>query len=133
MQLCNSPVRISTFQSISIERRKVKIGHFTQIVAMRSKKVGCAAAKFPSKNGDFSQLYLVCNYSFGNMIGEPIYTVGPTASKCTSGRSKIYKGLCRSNENILPLPLGENLVARTKSTPRPKKESFKGKNGSRVF
>lgn len=69
---------------------------------MRAKRIGCAAAIFQSENEDLINFYLVCNYSFGNMFYEPIYTVGRTASKCKSGRNRAYKGLCNSRENIAP-------------------------------
>lgn len=71
---------------------------------MRAKKIGCAAATFPSEDGDLINFYLVCNYSFINMIDEPIYTTGRTASKCQSGRNRRYNGLCNSSEKVFPLP-----------------------------
>lgn len=70
---------------------------------MRAKKIGCAASTFLSDNGELKNFYLVCNYSFANMLTQPIYTTGRTASKCKSGRSSTYKGLCTSSENIAPV------------------------------
>lgn len=79
---------------------------------MRAKKIGCAAATFPSNDGELINFYFVCNYSFGNMIDEPIYTVGPTASKCQSGRNKRFRGLCNPKETVWPLPrsIGSNYI-----------------------
>lgn len=83
-----------------LETNEVKIGHFTQIVAMKSKYIGCAMSTFFSGEDYEMNYYLVCNYSFGNALTEPIYTTGPAASRCESGRSIIYKGLCNSTEDI---------------------------------
>ncbi|KAJ6637145.1 Antigen 5 like allergen Cul n 1 [Pseudolycoriella hygida] len=83
-----------------LENKEVKIGHFTQIVAMKAKYVGCAMSKFLSGEHYEMNFYLVCNYSFGNRVSEPIYTTGPAASRCNSGRSLYYKGLCNSTEDI---------------------------------
>lgn len=88
------------FLFFSIKCSEIKIGHFTQIVAMKAKYIGCAMSKFLSGDDYEMNFYLVCNYSFGNMVSEPIYTSGPAASRCKSGRSITYKGLCNSTEDI---------------------------------
>lgn len=71
-------------------------GHFTQIVRDESDRIGCAISKFQS-NG-FYQSYLVCNYAVTNILNEPIYRAGPTASDCKSGQHQSYRGLCGTNE-----------------------------------
>uniref|UniRef100_A0A182KFN0 Venom allergen-1 n=1 Tax=Anopheles christyi TaxID=43041 RepID=A0A182KFN0_9DIPT len=69
-----------------------QIGHFTQMVSDRAWKVGCAAQHW-TENRLYNVFYLVCNYSFTNMVGEPVYVQGPRASRCTTGEDKLYPGL----------------------------------------
>ncbi|KFB44575.1 hypothetical protein ZHAS_00012457 [Anopheles sinensis] len=42
------------------------------------------------------KVYLVCNYSYTNIIGHPVYTVGPAGSKCQAGMNPNYPGLCNT-------------------------------------
>ncbi|XP_037932306.1 uncharacterized protein LOC119667094 [Teleopsis dalmanni] len=72
-----------------------KIGHFTLMVADRTHRVGCAAVRYrePSQPDDVKFL-MTCNYDFTNIIGEPIYQTGRTASKCTYQISEKYPNLC---------------------------------------
>lgn len=60
-------------------------------------------SKFLSGDNYEMNFYLVCNYSFGNMISEPIYTTGSPACRCKSDPSSNYKGLCNSTEDIQPI------------------------------
>lgn len=71
---------------------------------MKSKYIGCAMSKFLSGEEYEMNFYLVCNYSFGNQVSEPIYTSGKAASRCKTGRSINYKGLCNSTEDIQAIP-----------------------------
>lgn len=79
--------------------RRKAIGHFTAIVNEKSTRIGCSLVRF-QKSG-FKFLYLVCNYSWNNFLGEPIYTAGPAASKCQKGRHRVYESLCNENEIII--------------------------------
>ncbi|XP_055912972.1 antigen 5 like allergen Cul n 1-like [Eupeodes corollae] len=68
------------------------IGHFTVMTSDINSKLGCAAIEFPSDG--MNSLTLACNYAATNLIGMPMYTIGPPASKCLSGTSKEYPCLC---------------------------------------
>lgn len=81
-----------------------QIGHFTQVVRDKSMKLGCAITSFSSADKQFKNIYLVCNYSMTNMIGKPVYVSGRMASKCKSGPSKRFRGLCSRDEKLAPLP-----------------------------
>lgn len=59
--------------------------------------VGCAVSQF-SLNDKTN--YLVCNYSFQNIVGNPTYSTGPTGSQCTTGTNPSYPGLCSVNEEV---------------------------------
>ncbi|XP_062539759.1 antigen 5 like allergen Cul n 1-like [Armigeres subalbatus] len=72
-----------------------QIGHFTQIISDRTVKIGCGLVTFSTYGGDlWTHDYFVCNYSFTNIIGQPAYTKGVSASQCTTGQSLTYPGLC---------------------------------------
>lgn len=68
------------------------IGHFTVMTADKNTHVGCSAIKFPENN--MSSLTFCCNYATTNFIYMPMYTPGPTASKCLNGTSSVYPSLC---------------------------------------
>uniref|UniRef100_A0A915LCM0 SCP domain-containing protein n=1 Tax=Romanomermis culicivorax TaxID=13658 RepID=A0A915LCM0_ROMCU len=55
------------------------IGHYTQVVWARTKRVGCAIANKCYKNGHTYEMMLLCNYlPAGNMNGEfPYYVTDP--------------------------------------------------------
>lgn len=72
------------------------IGHFVQIVKDSADRVGCALTKYD--DGQLKHMLVVCNYSVGDILDEPVYTTGKPCSKCLSGCSKKYSGLCNSNE-----------------------------------
>lgn len=63
-------------------------------------KVGCAITSFSTENKQMKSVYLVCNYSMTNMMGDSIYDSGKSASKCQSGLSKKYQGLCTAREVV---------------------------------
>lgn len=73
------------------------IGHFTQLVKAGADRVGCAMTQFAS--GIKSALF-ACNYSLGNILTKQVYTTGVPCSKCKSGCSKNYPGLCNTNEKM---------------------------------
>ncbi|XP_055610859.1 antigen 5 like allergen Cul n 1-like [Uranotaenia lowii] len=74
------------------------IGHFTQVVADRSDRIGCAIVQWTEK--PFTKVYLVCNYARTNVIGTPVYTAGQAASQCTTGANTNYPGLCSTKEKV---------------------------------
>ncbi|XP_055609897.1 antigen 5 like allergen Cul n 1-like [Uranotaenia lowii] len=76
------------------------IGHFTQIVADRANRVGCAIVRF--FEAPWHNFLFVCDYSVSNILSEPIYRSGPMASECTTGENPNYPGLCNEGEEIKP-------------------------------
>lgn len=74
---------------------KNMIRHFTQMVSAGADRVGCAMTKYD--NG-YKTMLLACDYSFMSILNQPIYKTGKPCSKCKSGCSKSYPGLCNSNE-----------------------------------
>lgn len=61
----------------------------------RTDRVGCAAVLYKSNN-----VMVICDYSGNNFYGKPVYTVGPTASKCQTGKNSQYLNLCSKAERI---------------------------------
>jgi hypothetical protein len=88
-----------------IPTRKM-IFEFLTMSNERVTKVGCGLTRFTDKTApDTKQLLMVCNYSFTNVAGEPVYRSGPTAgSNCQTGCSKVYPGLCTVEENLFITP-----------------------------
>ncbi|XP_055610486.1 antigen 5 like allergen Cul n 1-like [Uranotaenia lowii] len=78
------------------------IGHFTQLVSDRTWKMGCALVRF--NDAGSIRYYLVCNYSFINIIGQPVYRKGPSCSRCQRKCNKKYPGLCKISEKVLSVP-----------------------------
>lgn len=78
------------------------------MVQEKTTAIGCAALnhkKYDEYDGHlYFQTYLVCNYSYTNMIDEPVYNFAPvgkeSASGCQTGADNIYKGLCALAEII---------------------------------
>lgn len=71
-----------------------KIGHFTQVVRDKADSVGCAMSKFTSFRG--SHTLITCDYSYGNLIGTPVYVVGETAAQCSNGTDTKFTNLCQN-------------------------------------
>lgn len=86
------------------------IGHFTAMVHMKNVAVACALIKFRrhSDGHIYFEVYLVCNYSYTNLLGEAIYTPVKNGARpgsgCQTGTDDVYKGLCKNSENILSAP-----------------------------
>ncbi|XP_030377801.1 venom allergen 3-like [Scaptodrosophila lebanonensis] len=72
------------------------IGHFTAMAQEKNTHVGCAAARYFRNNMNY--WLFACNYATTNYIGLPVYTAGPTASKCTKGRNVNFNALCKVTE-----------------------------------
>lgn len=78
------------------------IGHFTLVVADKATEVGCAVARYTDTKWKTS-LFL-CNYSFTNLNGWPVYENGTAASGCTTGVNPDFPALCSVDEPIKALP-----------------------------
>ncbi|XP_055607820.1 antigen 5 like allergen Cul n 1-like [Uranotaenia lowii] len=74
------------------------IGHFTQIIADRADRIGCAMVQWTEK--PWVKFYLVCNYARTNVIEKAIYVAGDVASECTTGTNSDYPGLCSEEEPV---------------------------------
>ncbi|CAG9838046.1 unnamed protein product [Diabrotica balteata] len=79
--------------------RKV-IGHYSQMVWANSKAIGCGAAIYKAKLGNFYHQRFICNYGpGGNVQGQPIYIRGKPCSKCPNHKCDNFrKNLCESLE-----------------------------------
>uniref|UniRef100_A0A1Y9IW78 Venom allergen-1 n=1 Tax=Anopheles minimus TaxID=112268 RepID=A0A1Y9IW78_9DIPT len=85
------------------EEPEPQIEHFTQMVSDRTWKLGCSAQQW-NEPGEDNVFYFVCNYSFSNMEGQPVYAKGKQASRCTTGGNALYPGLCSIKERIYSTP-----------------------------
>ena len=76
-------------------------GHFTQVIDMRSTRVGCATvvcdsmvnigSSFATSGGTYS----VCQYyEAGNHVGTKSFNYGKTGSECPNGMDADYPNLC---------------------------------------
>lgn len=77
------------------------IGHFTQVVADLADQVGCGLVTFTKADG-FKTLIMACDYSRSNLVTQPIYNSGATASDCKSGTNSQYPNLCSEDEKVDP-------------------------------
>lgn len=103
--------------------RKRVIGHFTAMAQEKTVAIGCALLKYRALNPldglIYFRVYVVCNYSYTNMLGEAVYT--PVASSaeagkgCQTGTSIRYRGICNIGENILSVPNKPDLSTYTKN------------------
>lgn len=80
------------------------IGHFTQIMMDRAVSIGCAMIQYTQneQGHDWVHQNYVCNYSNSIARGHPVYISGPTCSKCETGCSQVYPGLCNIGEQVEP-------------------------------
>jgi len=76
------------------------VGDFTIAINEKNGDIGCAAVRF--KKDFYNHFSFVCNFPVGNLIGQPIYTIGdePTVD-CRNryGASYDYPNLCHIKEN----------------------------------
>lgn len=83
-----------------------QIGHFTEIMRDKAKRVGCAAMKY--YKWPYYTFYMVCNYSYGNMNREEVYEAkkrGKSVGQgCKKGRDYRFKNLCNAQEEVRPIP-----------------------------
>ncbi|XP_055845729.1 antigen 5 like allergen Cul n 1-like [Episyrphus balteatus] len=76
------------------------IGGFATIVIDNNYRVGCAGAFF--QNPDYKDYpfayFFACNYATTPVPNKPIYSSGPSGSKCTTGKNSAYSALCSTKE-----------------------------------
>ncbi|XP_053697166.1 antigen 5 like allergen Cul n 1-like [Sabethes cyaneus] len=77
---------------------KEKALHFTMLTRDVASRVGCGMIKY--RQGEYLWVQLVCNYSYTNMIGTPVYKQGKACSECKSGCDSEYDGLCGKDEKV---------------------------------
>lgn len=89
---------VDTNQTVVDSYRKVgegvHIGHFSLMANDRITRMGCAATKYWNPENKRNYVYYVCNYSFTNVLGKPIYKKGKPCAKCDGKCSTKYTGLC---------------------------------------
>lgn len=75
----------------------------------KSADVGCGMTRYTrmSDGRVYKAFYLVCNYSFTNLVGEPIYHKGPSCSECKTGCNPDFEALCNIAEPTDPRPDGD--------------------------
>ncbi|ETN62170.1 venom allergen 5 [Anopheles darlingi] len=78
--------------------RHTMIFHFAVLAADKSNKLGCAVSQWKDNGNPY--LYLVCNYSFTDIVGLPMYASGEPCSACTKGCNSAYAGLCNPEEPV---------------------------------
>lgn len=72
---------------------------FTQLIWGNAVALGCSIVKFQV------QFHIFCVYSSGNnILGVPVYEIGPMASKCQREVNPKYPGLC----NVHEFPFGSS-------------------------
>lgn len=65
--------------------------------------VGCSILRFTRP--DYPSVYIynvICNYAGLYALGAPVYERGYPTSRCTTGRSRFYPGLCSTREEYDP-------------------------------
>ncbi|XP_314254.6 antigen 5 like allergen Cul n 1 [Anopheles gambiae] len=78
--------------------RHTMIFHFAVMAADKANKIGCAISQWPENGNPY--MYLVCNYSFTDIVGLPMYAQGEPCSGCTKGCNSAYEGLCNPDEPV---------------------------------
>lgn len=73
------------------------IGHFTQLVTDEAAQVGCAISQYTSDGFKFN--LVACNYAVTNIVGNPVYVSGSSASACKNGTNPKYQALCNVSES----------------------------------
>lgn len=94
----------SNISDISIEHfvdndTIARIGRYLQVVKNNADRIGCSIVQY-FNYADLVCSLFVCNYNVGNKIDYPTYEIGPIASKCSTGTSRQYPGLCSETEDF---------------------------------
>lgn len=55
-------------------------------------QIGCGAV-LDEISANNNKLFLACDYSYTNMLNEPVYTVGESGSQCKV-RHEVFTSLC---------------------------------------
>ncbi|XP_055607612.1 antigen 5 like allergen Cul n 1-like [Uranotaenia lowii] len=79
--------------------KSVMVYHFAVLGNDKVNKVGCGISMWPS-GGGYNTMYIVCNYSFNDFLGLPIYNSGEPCSACKKGCNAKYAGLCNEDEPV---------------------------------
>ncbi|XP_055608802.1 antigen 5 like allergen Cul n 1-like [Uranotaenia lowii] len=79
--------------------KSIMVFHFAVLANDKANKIGCGLGQWKTPDA-WLQLYIVCNYSFNDFIGLPIYTAGEPCSQCKSGCNSKYAGLCDEKEEV---------------------------------
>lgn len=79
--------------------KSIMVFHFAVMAADKANKVGCAVGQWQEPDA-WEQIYIVCNYSFNDFVGLPIYASGEPCSGCTKGCNAKYAGLCAEDEPV---------------------------------
>lgn len=79
--------------------KSVMVFHFAVMAADKANKIGCALGQWKQPNA-WLQVYIVCNYSFNDFVGLPIYAAGEPCSQCSTGCNPKYEGLCNEKEPV---------------------------------
>lgn len=71
---------------------------FTQMVQSKANRIGCSVIQHRD-NRNQNCVLIGCNYNVGNLVGYPLYKIGPNGSQCRRGINPRYPGLCSPEEN----------------------------------
>lgn len=76
------------------------------MVNQKVTRMGCASVMFSAiKHKKLHyKLVFTCNFSYTNILDEPVYETGDSCSKCTTGCNETYEGLCNKDEEIIAIP-----------------------------
>jgi len=74
-------------------------GHFAEMNVDKNFAIGCSIMRFTRP--DYPSVFIynfICNYASLYALGAPVYETGRAASRCTTGKSHFYPGLCSTRE-----------------------------------
>lgn len=83
---------IKWIESFGEKVSRFTFASFAQMIWSNASAMGCGVVKYKSN------YYITCTYNTGRVIGDPVYEIGRTGSKCKTGINSKYPGLCSKNE-----------------------------------